>query len=76
MFNVSEFLLPGKPIIAKELQNWYDAYPWELNNVTFTLVDCQDQPIKLFSPLNIVVEIKKLELDEEYEDYDPDEEER
>ena len=57
-YNINEFWIPGKPLICKESSPWIDAFPWELTNVTFTLVDFQDQPVRLLSPMFMVIEIK------------------
>ena len=56
-YHISEMFIPGVPIISRIPGNQFDINSYDLTNLEFTLVDFQNEPIKLKAPLNLTVEI-------------------
>ena len=56
-YKTNEILYPGFPVICKIPSQWSIIHSSQLNQLEFTLVDFQFQPVKLHSPLYITLEI-------------------
>ena len=56
-YHISEMFIPGIPIITRIPGQSVRVNSYDLTNLEFTLVDFQNEPIKLKAPLNLVVEI-------------------
>jgi hypothetical protein len=52
-------LYPGVPIISITPGNYVKIKPTDLSNLEFSLVDFQNEPVVLKSPLNLVLECRE-----------------
>ena len=59
-YKTNEILYPGFPVMCKIPSQWSLINSSQLNQLEFTLVDFQFQPIKLHSPLYITLEINPV----------------
>ena len=60
-YKVNELLYPGYPINCKLPGNWSIIHSDQLSSLEFQLVDFQLNPVKLHAPLNITLEIERLD---------------
>ena len=58
-YHVFEMLYPGVPIISRTPGNYVKIKPTDLSNLEFSLVDFQNEPVVLKSPLNLVLECRE-----------------
>ena len=56
-YKTNEILYPGFPVMCKIPSQWSIINSSQLNQLEFTLVDFQFQPVKLHSPLYITLEL-------------------
>ena len=62
-YKTNEILYPGFPVMCKIPSQWSIINSSQLNQLEFTLVDFQFQPVKLHSPLYITIELSYPNLD-------------
>ena len=58
--NINEFFVSGLPVISKTPGPYVIINSYDLSNLEFTLVDCKNEPIKMTSPLFLVLEINDV----------------
>jgi len=63
-YKTNEILYPGFPVMCKIPSQWSIINSSQLNQLEFTLVDFQFNPVKLHSPLYITIELQSIGLDE------------
>ena len=63
-YKTNEILYPGFPVMCKIPSQWSIINSSQLNQLEFTLVDFQFQPVKLHSPLYITLELNYPSLSE------------
>ena len=59
-YHIFEILYPGVPVICRAPGNYIKIKPTDLSNLEFSLVDFQNEPVVLKSPLNIVLECREI----------------
>ena len=59
-YKTNEILYPGYPVMCKIPSQWSIINSSQFNQLEFTLVDFQFQPVKLHSPLYITIELNNF----------------
>lgn len=62
-YDMHEFIVADRPLICKMNGQWIECFPYEMKNITFTLVDFWGEPIQCMAPIRITLEVVNAEKD-------------